>query len=340
MTLNPNKLTKLASSLLNKAGYDSKVISAVPIYQGGNNQLFHIKNSQNDFVLKNYFCNTSDLRSRLENEYRFLEWASGVANIKIPAPLANDSTEGVALYEFIHGEKLKPSFPVARDHIGQAAEFIFHLNENFSSLPKDFQNASEACFSIQSHINKIDKRLNLLAESSSQKNEFRSVLVDVINAWKEVKGQIYRSCLQVKLQLDQELSSAEKIISPSDFGFHNALIQENHTVVFIDFEYAGIDDPAKLVCDFFNQVSIPVDNIFFPFFIDKAFRGRSDINSIATRSRILMQAYSIKWCCIVLSIFLDNNLERRIFSNPNLDTKILIDSQIAKARLILNRVAI
>jgi hypothetical protein len=78
-----------------------------------------------------------------------------------------------------------------------------------------------------------------------------------------------------------------------------------------------------------------VDKELFQSFIEIAFRGRSDIKSIAVRSKILMNAYSIKWCSIVLNIFLPNNFERRLFSNPNLDKNHLLESQIAKARKIL-----
>src|SRR6185503_11886129 len=46
-------------------------------------------------------------------------------------------------------------------------------------------------------------------------------------------------------------------LSPSDFGYHNAVLADDETVRFFDFEYAGWDDPAKLVCDFFNQVEVP-----------------------------------------------------------------------------------
>ena len=41
-------------------------------------------------------------------------------------------------------------------------------------------------------------------------------------------------------------------MSPSDFGFHN-VIKKDDFLYFIDFEYAGLDDPVKLICDFYCQ---------------------------------------------------------------------------------------
>src|SRR5258708_29751946 len=41
------------------------------------------------------------------------------------------------------------------------------------------------------------------------------------------------------------------------FGFHNALLRPSQELCFLDFEYAGHDDPAKMVGDFFSQPAIP-----------------------------------------------------------------------------------
>ena len=59
-------------------------------------------------------------------------------------------------------------------------------------------------------------------------------------------------------------------MSPSDFGFHNALATPGGRLVFIDFEYAGWDDPAKLANDFFCQPAVPVDARFYDDFVARA----------------------------------------------------------------------
>ena len=41
-------------------------------------------------------------------------------------------------------------------------------------------------------------------------------------------------------------------MSPSDFGFHN-VIKKKKKLFFFDFEYAGMDDPVKLISDFICQ---------------------------------------------------------------------------------------
>ena len=47
-----------------------------------------------------------------------------------------------------------------------------------------------------------------------------------------------------------ELPPGQWCISPSDFGFHNVLRRPGGHLVFLDFEHAGWDDPAKLFGDF------------------------------------------------------------------------------------------
>ena len=64
------------------------------------------------------------------------------------------------------------------------------------------------------------------------------------------------------------LSPDDCCLSPSDFGFHNALVDDDGQVTFLDFEYAGRDDPAKLVSDFFCQPEIPVPLDYHATFID------------------------------------------------------------------------
>ena len=42
---------------------------------------------------------------------------------------------------------------------------------------------------------------------------------------------------------------AQRALSPSDFGLHNALRGQDGQLRFVDFEYFGWDDPVKLVSD-------------------------------------------------------------------------------------------
>ena len=51
-------------------------------------------------------------------------------------------------------------------------------------------------------------------------------------------------------------------------GFHNAVVQCNSKVKFIDFEYAGWDDPAKTAADFIFQPQVPPPYDCFETIVD------------------------------------------------------------------------
>ncbi|HRD75978.1 MAG TPA: aminoglycoside phosphotransferase family protein, partial [Hyphomicrobiaceae bacterium] len=79
----------------------------------------------------------------------------------------------------------------------------------------------------------------------------------LVPAWQRVRARIEQGAVRASLDLARPLDHHEQCLSPSDFGFHNALSDAGR-VTFIDFEYAGRDDPAKLASDFCCQPEIPV----------------------------------------------------------------------------------
>ena len=52
-----------------------------------------------------------------------------------------------------------------------------------------------------------------------------------------------------------------QVLSPSDFGFHNAILKESGDLVFLDFEYFGRDDPVKLMADFIWHPGMKLSNL-------------------------------------------------------------------------------
>ena len=132
------------------------------------------------------------------------------------------------------------------------------------------------------------------------------------------------------------MPTGDRCISPSDFGFHNAIRESNQIIRFIDFEYAGWDDPAKLVGDFFSQVAVPVPDKYFTDFVESIAHNFHDFQSFKVRAKLLLPIYQIKWCCIVLNIFLPTHLNRRLFSNPLIDIQQLQNEQLLIAQSLLS----
>lgn len=141
--------------------------------------------------------------------------------------------------------------------------------------------------------------------------------------------------MEIGLSLENELPWQERCISPSDFGFHNALLTDDGRLRFIDFEYAGWDDPAKTVCDFFCQPALPVPLEYYGTFIDAVVAGLQEPQKHCQRIDLLLPVYQIKWCCILLNNFLEVGSWRRHFAGETVDQEEQKVRQLQKARMAL-----
>ena len=105
---------------------------------------------------------------------------------------------------------------------------------------------------------------------------------------------------------------------------------------FIDFEYAGWDDPAKAVGDFFSHPGVPVPYGQFETFMAQVLKPFDHAEQMAKRVRLLEPISQIKWCCIILNEFLPAAAKRRQFADPSLDASVRKDCQLMKAKQLFN----
>ena len=280
---------------------------------GGNNRVYRVDAPAGPVLLKEYFRHAGDPRDRLGAEQAFLRfaWAHGVR--AIPQPLACDRNTGIGIYEFLAGRKLAPG-EVTAAHVDEAAAFFAAVNRHrqgpeAAALPV----ASEACFSLAEHLACVDRRIARLAliepESGLHRQAAALVADRLMPAWQRARATVAAG----GLPLDEPLAAQARVISPSDFGFHNCIVTDSG-LKFIDFEYAGWDDPAKTVCDFFCQPAVPVPREHFERFLAAAAAATHDGASLRQRVALLSPVYELKWCCIMLNEFLPADDRRRAFA--------------------------
>jgi hypothetical protein len=336
MNMPTDQLTQCAA-LLADADIKATVQSLVPCNAGGNNRTYRLETSAGAFAVKQYFRHEGDTRDRMGAEFGFLQYAAKASPGMVPAPLAMDSASDLALYEFIEGEPYKAG-GITWQQVGSAASFFNALNNpearrGATTLP----NASEACFSINEHLNLIAARLDRLRaiELASDEDRTAQTLIEQIyTRWLVLSDQVITAYRLAGRDPLTPLDPAQRCVSPSDFGFHNALAKPDGTPRFLDFEYAGWDDPAKMTGDFFAQLAVPIADEYFDRFVKEAFAALLRSDELAERARLLRPVYQVKWCCIALNVFLPVNLARRCFANPGLDEKVLKQAQIAKAEFL------
>jgi hypothetical protein len=303
---------------------------------GGNNRTYKIKTDDGIFIAKQYFRNESDTRDRLAAEFAFLSYSEKAAPGLTPRPLARDSHSGVALYEFIDGQPFRAG-EITAEHVDIAADFYCALNAPHARSLAVLPTASEACFSIREHLELIEGRLNRLLAIELQGDDHlvRPFFEELSTCWSVLAREVQTHAADAGLDLSAPLAMAQRCISPSDFGFHNALRENTGAIRFLDFEYAGWDDPAKMAGDFLAQLAVPVPGNLFERFLEKTMSPFPDGKSLIVRAGLLRPVYQIKWCCIALNVFLPVHLARRKFANPGLDTIALKRAQISKAKNLL-----
>lgn len=293
---------------------------------GGNNRVLKIDTSSGTYVFKQYYHQDTDLRDRYRTEkqfYVFLEKA-GIRNV--PGLIFSDEEHRILLLEYIDGQKAS-RLPTELVSVQALLDFILELNkpENLpeaSSLPL----ASEACFSINGHRLLLKKRLAQLKtvrdddEINSQAGCFiKQVLLPY---WRELETTIQQG---LKNDSDENWEG-QRIISPSDAGFHNMKILDNK-VYFFDFEYSGWDTPSKLVCDLFCHPDNPVPAKYLDLFLQKLSSTLDGCRDLKDSVQLLMPVIKVKWCCIMLNMFVPKLAGRKRFAFEGVDKR---EEQLAK----------
>ena len=327
MSFNSKEIESSIEKLLFEAGIACDLLQVIPLTSGSNNQAYKVQTSCGTYVAKKYFTHEKDSSDRLKHEFSFLSYAQVAAPNWVPRAFSYLPNENMALYSFLEGTPFENG-QVMHEDIEAAASFFCELNDLVErKKANDLLVAREACFSLNGHIELIQNRIHQLTNleiSSEEDREAQKLSLALIKKLSDLN----------KSDFPDQLEANQKCISPSDFGFHNAL-KANDQVYFIDFEYAGWDDPAKMVADFFSQIAVPAPKQAFDSFTIKVMSCFPQSEQLVKRAYFLWPLYQIKWCCIALNIFLPYHLARRKFSNGEMDLLSLKRCQLEKAKRIL-----
>jgi hypothetical protein len=326
-------LSPAIAALLASAGHAAAVSGVKALPAGGNNRVHRVQAGGKSFAVKQYFHDASDPRDRLRAEYGFLEhaWRSGIRCV--PEPLAADPASHLALYEFVEGRKPQGG-DIGIERVLDAAKLFAALNSKSSrSTGASLPQASDACSSIAEHVRSVDRRverLEAIPARSDAERKAKEFLAHLAGEWSRARARILAASREPRTP------SAVRCLSPSDFGFHNALIRGGGDLCFLDFEYAGWDDPAKMAGDFFWHAGIRPVPAHFERFAEVALAPLEDTERIVQRTRLLSPAFRARWSCIALNEFLPAAARRRHFAGAGAgqDVEARKLEQLEKARAL------
>lgn len=259
------------------------------------------------YIIKKYHHYSGDSRNRGKTEYEALKFLSKYSIKNIP------KIHGVAedykwiVLEYISGKKIGFN-SLSGQIVDQSIKFITEIQKlrNKKEASK-IADASEAVFSLTDCFKYIDGRINKMKRIDIKSN----VDIECGDFVKNRISETYflfsnlakKKYIKEKLEFDIRLETENRILSPSDFGFHNSILGDDGKLYFLDFEYFGWDDPAKLISDFFLQPEFPLPYIYREEVVSQLGDCLSDKESLEFRLPLYYLLFGIKWCLITLNPF-------------------------------------
>lgn len=233
-----------------------------------------------------------DDRDSLDSEFSNLQFLWGNGEHCIPEPIMADRNARYAVYEFIEGEKIT-SEQVTNFDIDFAVNFLIRLNRlkeknNSKCVPP----ASEACFSVQDIVKVVEFRLHRLSIQQSLEPQYRTLNEFLTNEFIPSFEQITKWCKLILkksgMSFVSYLDPDQRTLSPSDFGFHNSLRRSDSQLIFMDFEYFGWDDPAKMITDFLLHPAMDLNKNLRQRFFTNIVGHFKNQNQLKRRIEILL----------------------------------------------------
>ncbi|MDP2330644.1 MAG: phosphotransferase [Reyranella sp.] len=299
---------------------------------GGNNRLFKVVTATGAVALKSYKPADSDDWDRLAHEWTALVFLARHLPGSIPTPIAHDPTSGWAAFEWVDGVRIGER---SKADIATALEFAGALRMLGGAATEErFTEAREACLCLTDLLSQIDwrlKRLEPVAAANAELGDF----LDEVRAELASRRQDALRTLDPAARLPRTL----QVLSPSDFGFHNALRRPSGKLVFLDFEYFGWDDPAKLACDVHWHPGMALDPAEQDLFASGFGLQAKDDPGYRQRITAYRPLIGLRWCLILLNEFLALGLARRRYAGQTEEASAAQARQLAKARVLYSSIA-
>ena len=226
------------------------------------------------------------------------------------------------------------------EYIQQALDFLEQLH-GLRNLPEfqNFQNASAAFLSGAGLEEQLKNRFQSLMLFAPQYPEMHAYLqyevlpvIDKITSWA-------RSTWRAMPGYYDALPRSQQTLSPSDFGFHNAIESGNGKLVFIDFEYFGWDDPVKLIVDFSFHPGMELDSTLKRKWIDGAVKIYGE--EILERLQLAWPMIGLCWCMILLNEYRTDVWLRRCVANSEKShhREAILAAQLKRSRDLLEMIS-
>ena len=320
---------------LEKLSYElvqSNATNIDKLTEGGNGGVYRLAlNDGRNVKLKIYPVDPD--HDRLFSEVMVARGLTGPGRQYIADLIALDFDLGVGVYDWIDGD---PVQGVEQIDLQASLSFLEALHtiknsEQFLDAPV----ASAACFSGQDIENQINSRILHFNLPRLQYPELDSFFIEIFLPTMRKLISWAKENWPKQDGYTNALTKTERCLSPSDFGFHNAIRRKDGTLAFTDFEYFGWDDPVKLISDFSYHPGMKLSEVQRMFWLNAAINIYG--KNLSERLNVCRPLYGMIWCLILLNDFRTEVWERRLLAD---DTKLfnkntILVQQLKKAQELL-----
>jgi hypothetical protein len=308
----------------------AEIDSLTQLRGGINNQVFRCGSEHHYWVIKTYRADEPDKRDRMKAEVDFLRYSASVAPNFTPAIIEVDRARRCVVMEHISGEQYPEGASPSKKDIEDALRFLREINGSPKLAREMIQlDAADGFLSLRQHMDNVYCRLALMG-TVHLPHQYKPQAQEILDTLYK-RAEIAESRLEAKINagmVADSLDPSDRCISPSDFGFHNA-IRTSDKVKFIDFEFAGWDDPAKACVDFVLQQRNPVHlaplEVAYRLFREKEER-------IAGRIDAIFEILRLKWLCIILGVLNPTRLNRMLELGDPVTIESIIANQLRRYR--------
>lgn len=311
------------------------LVALEPLKGGRNSRVWLLRGNGQNWVGKQYFCHPNDHRDRLGTEFGALRFLRAHAMVQVPEAIAYDRAAGMAVYSFLSGQAPLPGDPEHARAMGAFAKRLWDLRG--AVTPADgIGFASEACLCAEEIVKQVRERFARLCACDPQTPLAAEVIAFVEKRLAPALEHWKTMAVERLGTLGHQLPQRFWTLSPSDFGLHNTLAPASGPLQFLDFEYFGWDDPAKLLSDALLHCGLPLSPDQKRI-VAREFKAIfSDAGNFAARVRAYLPLLGLKWCCILCNEFVRSDMLRRRFVDTGMDVRQTRARQLAKAGQMLD----
>ena len=313
----------------------------IPLKGGRNSRLYKVICSTGDcYAAKEYLRHPADPRDRMRTEWTALHFLRSHGLCNVPIPIAADPPTQRAVYSFVEGQSPHPA-SAAPGAVAPLSAFFAQLYAlRQPGLTNALPPASEACFCLAGLLRQLNARYAMLARLAPDSALHARCLRFVHEVARPRVATLGRRAARLLrgggMTPGALLAPALRMPSPSDMGFHNAILEPDGRSTFIDFEYFGMDDPVKLTSDLCLHPAMRLNQAQRTSLVEQILHTVIDHDpGFPRRLAALLPLWRLKWCAIVLNAFVPQEDQRRCFATGAPVDAALLDQQLAKAHTLI-----